>query len=236
MRTRRFMITSDNHGNHIDWQAARVAYEFQQHFKPHDRFSLGDVFNVAKFRRGASEHEKRQAMKDDIAQGLEYLRKFDPHVRIVGNHCHRLDEQYANGNEEAGLWLEKIRAVDEALDTHVVAWGKKTGWHRYGNHLLGHGYGAGMHAAMTHAQFNQGHTIVGHVHYNSGPVPTKTRHPSYGYTCGCLCALDQDYNLDQLGAARQNWGFIYGYKLPDGKLDVRHAMIDSDFNLLVGDY
>lgn len=216
-KNKRFIIAFDNHGDMQDDGAVSAFFEFMDFWKPAIRIHGGDAFDLRALRKGASSEEKQEGVEADVTKGLEFMRRLDPHVFLLGNHDHRLVRYIQDGRDDMlrqymGLLWDRIR--DNMPKTKIVQWGKRRGVYRLGDYNILHGYFAGLYAARQHSQV-YGNCIFGHIH-----APTYFESPhingARGYSSGSLCLLDMDYNQSHPNTMRQGHGWAYGYVTPRG--------------------
>lgn len=211
-----------------DASAIRIFLDFCKWFKPDIRIHGGDAFDLRALRKSASEDEKRESIGVDIECGLEFMRRFEPHIFLRGNHDERLWDAAKNFAQP----LLKDYAADKLLEigrtlrnVNVLPYNKRYGVYPLGHLNVIHGYGSGVTAARTHAIAYASNILMGHIHADdvfSMPGLERRR----GWSSGCLCRLDMDYNRMQLGTLRQCHGFAYGLLFPDKSFKIWTA--DND--------
>ncbi len=227
--TRRFLCAADNHGDKADPSAVEAFFAFRDYFKPDDVFHLGDCFDWRPFRNGASRTELNEGIADDTSAGLEFMRRLNPDVWVMGNHDHRLPREVERcENRTLGLLLgnewDAICKECANIDISIVPWGKRN-FLQHGDHKLIHGYHSGLYAARQAAAV-YGNVIMGHVH-------TSDMHRSphidgaAGHTSACLCELDMEYNKGHPNTLKQQNGWVYGFN-HHGRLAVFHAVKTGD--------
>src|SRR6476469_5531291 len=87
---RKWCAAFDNHGNEADKSAVKAFFEFNKWFKPEIRVHGGDCFNFAALRKGASDEEKREGIRQDVDAGIDFIKQFEPTHFLRGNHDERL--------------------------------------------------------------------------------------------------------------------------------------------------
>jgi len=87
---RRFIFSTDLHGDKQDSPTVKALHEFTQDFKPHDKIFGGDIFDLRPLRRGAGAEEQAESMLNDWTAGCEFLRQWKPNYVLEGNHDKRL--------------------------------------------------------------------------------------------------------------------------------------------------
>ena len=85
-----FTAIGCSHGNHIDRNAEKVAKDFVADWKPKHRIHLGDLWDLAALRKGASPEERQEQMSYDYNCGMELLDWYQPQYLTLGNHDFRL--------------------------------------------------------------------------------------------------------------------------------------------------
>ncbi len=216
-------IAADLHGNKANRNVVRAFFKFHDYFNPPIRIILGDLFNFAALRKNASDQERRESMDKDIAAGLKFIERYKPTHFLRGNHDERLWDALKSDHGETRDYARKIIGEITAKlgDAKMYKYDKRKGILRLGDYLLIHGYHTGLTAARNAAMI-YGNVIMGHVHADDhASVPGL--HVKHGYTCACLCQVDQDYNRAQVNTLRQSNGWPYGWLLPNGKLVVQQA-------------
>lgn len=215
----KWICVADNHGDHAHEPTCSVLFEFIKHFRPHKRFHLGDGFNFAKLRKGATPQERQANIGPDLRAGCDFLKRYNADAYIWGNHCHRIAVLAQSSDEgEVALATQTIEAMEKAIGKgQSVRWGKTAGHIRYGDYTLTHGFASGDAASKIMAQVF-GNVLYGHNHFcDDMPVPRfdheTGEHRARGICVGCLCHEEQDYNLGQLKTLRQENAFAYGLKI-----------------------
>lgn len=219
----RFVIAYDNHGSLIDPKAETAFRGFVADFRPTLRIHGGDAFDFTAWRRGAGVDDKLSGMKEDVERGTEFLAWFKPHVWTLGNHDDRLIRVMENDHLEEKrmlasiLWDAILHSIPKCQTIHYG----KFNFYRLGDYKVMHGVHHGEHAARQAAQ-SYGNVIAGHVHR---PDTQSAPHVdgATGYTSGCLCRLDMDYNKTHANTLAQKHGWIYGWVTASGHTAVYHA-------------
>lgn len=216
-RYQRWCAAFDNHGSEQDETAVRAFFEFVEWFKPTIRIHGGDCFNVSALRKGASDEEKREPIRDDIDAGLNFIGKYKPTIFLRGNHDERIwDACESDDGKLADFAGYLLTDIKEALkDAQVYPYDKRAGVLKLGHLKLIHGYHSGITAARMAAQI-YGSVVMGHIHaVDQFSIPGLERR--IGRSAGCLCNLSMKYNRAQANTLRQSHGFAYGLLLPNGE-------------------
>ena len=212
MSWKRFLAGFDLHGDKQDDDTVERFLDFSKIWKPHKRIFGGDLWDFRAIRKKAGEDERRDSMTEDYNCGMKFLREWEPHVFLRGNHDERLWDAYFNGigplKDLASDWIEEINAVLKRLKCTQYPWDKRKGIHYEGHLKVIHGFFIGETACKRHAQV-YGSVIHGHTHGvdEAGVAGLEKR---VGRACGCLCQLDYDYNRGNPLSLRHKNGWAYG--------------------------
>lgn len=215
----RWIATADNHGNHAHEPTCSVLFDFIKHFKPTMRIHLGDGYNFAKLRKGATPQERQEALQPDVDAGNHFNERLKPNVYLCGNHCFRIFQLAKSTDEgDRALATKTIDSMHESIGNgRLIEYGKETGFFRYGDYTFTHGFASGDGASRLMANVF-GNVIFGHNHFcDDQPVARfdheTGEHRARGICAGCTCHTSQDYNLGQLKTLRQENAFVYGFKV-----------------------
>lgn len=212
MSFRRFVFASDLHGDHHDPQAVKALHRFCKQWKPDIRVFGGDLWDFRAMRKAASEDEKRDSMLRDYADGLQFLRDFQPHYFLRGNHDERLWDlaQMDKGvlSDCAIRFTQEIEIETKKLRCRMLPYHKRDGVLKIGSLKMLHGYAVGIGAARKHAM-TYGSCLFGHVH-SIDHVTLERMDKTMARAVGCLARLDMDYNRAQIGSLRHAHGWAYG--------------------------
>ena len=74
----------------VDPKASKAFLKFVKDWQPDVRIAGGDHFDMRPLRRKADEHEKRESLRSDIEAGTLFLKQYEPHHLLLGNHEMRL--------------------------------------------------------------------------------------------------------------------------------------------------
>lgn len=221
-KPKRFIACGDNHGDAQDEKAVRAFLDFNKEWKADVKIHMGDAFDVRAFRKGASEEDQCGSLEFDIAQGLDFLRRFKPDHYLRGNHCERLWDgiQHPKG-ERAALCFRLCDEITKTLGKPSIPYNKRTGVLRLGHLSVVHGYHSGINAAKRAAE-TYGNVLMGHIHAIDHYSIAKVDR-TMGRAIGCLCKLEQDYNRAQANTLRQAHGWAYGLLFSDGCFKIEQA-------------
>lgn len=212
MKSERFVIAFDSHGDMIDPDAHRAFREFVKHWKPTIRIHGGDAFDLRALRGGASKDERCESMQADVSAGIDFLQWFDPQVFIMGNHDDRLPQAMTGRADGAIRQLASMlwdQIADSIPNTQIIPYDKEK-YYQLGQFKVIHGFHSGVYAARQSAQ-SYGNVIMGHVHSFSQQTIDHID-GVMGITSGCLCRRSMSYNKRHVKTLRQENGWIYGVK------------------------
>jgi hypothetical protein len=210
------MYVCDSHGDLIDPAAADAALQFAERFQPEVRIHGGDAFDFRSLRNGASDDDRAEGVKEDMEQGIAFLKAYRPTVFLWGNHDDRPVQKAAScrdGNLRHLCQLLHDRIMDElnAIGCEVRPYDVEDGVYQWGGFQFVHGYNANMHSAHKAAQI-YGNCIMGHVHgFQEGRPHRWDR--AVGYTCGCLMDIKRA-TYARRRPATLTWqnGWLYGWE------------------------
>jgi len=220
--TKKWMAIFDTHGDMAHLPGLKAALEFAKVWKPAIRIAGGDHFDLRPLRK-KSEDAIDETLNDDMAAGLDFISQWKPTVYLYGNHEDRLRQW----QERGGIWERAAWPIEESLrkalpsNCQVFEYCKDRGVFKLGNIKVVHGYSAGIHALRKHT-LSYGNVIMGHIHAND-IVRVESHDRAIGFSSGCLCRLNMDYNRAQLGTMRQSHGILYGFTTGCGKTHVHQA-------------
>jgi len=212
----KFTALGCSHGNHIDREAEKVAKQFVADWKPKHRVHLGDLWDLAALRKGASPEERQEQMSYDYNCGMELLDWYKPQYLTLGNHDFRLwraAKEYASHTLLAEMLTMKAEEAEDEFRKRRIQW---TPWGvdqwitlPCGGPKFLHGYRSTVHPAKAHFE-NWGPCITSHVHK---PDTYIARHADGGeaHTTGCLADLSK-LSYANGTPAKLGWrnGFAYG--------------------------
>jgi hypothetical protein len=220
---RKYLLASDSHGDAIDLKTAKALLSRKDDLKPDVLIHLGDAFDFASIRRGASPEEKALSMIDDYEAGLEFLEQFykgrGEKYYLVGNHCDRL-WQVAEGadgprSDAAKMIIEKLKYFFRRMGVKVTPFDSRNGVLRLKEFAFVHGYCHAQNAAKQHAETYGGTArtvFAGDLHarlyWRSASID-----PIECYHLPCMTGLDPEYAKRHRSKLRhsQGWGEINYY-------------------------
>ena len=231
MKYKKWMAIADTHGDMIDWDAANGMLEFKQEFKPDIAVHLGDAFDFRNLRKGASDDEKADSMRDDWDMGLDLLRQYFDGAKVktllLGNHDWRPFEMMESSTglirDYATDGVKALQNELKRMGASYLPYDSEKGVYRLGHLSMIHGYHAGQGACRLHALYYR-NCIFGHVHtIESAPVPSIE--PAEARSIGCLCRRDMGYINRSTAKLRWGQGFAYGLTFPDGTYTINQARL-----------
>ncbi len=92
MSFKKFIVAADSHGELIHKESLSKLMGFCDTWKPHIRVDLGDVWDFAPLRGGASLNDQTRSISEDYQAGIRYLETFRPNLLTLGNHDSRIWE------------------------------------------------------------------------------------------------------------------------------------------------
>lgn len=208
----KFVVASDVHGDKQCARAVKVCLDFCRLWKPDLRILAGDLWDFRPLRKKACEDERRESMAKDYDAGMDFLRAFQPHFFLRGNHDERLYELAASDRGiESDYAIKAVLEIEKELKSlrcRMLPYHKRDGVLRLGHLKILHGFASGVYAARTHALVF-GSCLFGHTHsIDEHAIPGLERRVARNI--GALCQLDLEYNSRQLGTLKQANGFAYG--------------------------
>ena len=208
----RFQIGSDIHGDMQDPGAVEAFFKFADIWKPKIRICAGDLWDFRPLRKGASDDEKRESVREDLNAGKRWFNRFKPTHFLRGNHDERLWELAERGNgvmaDYAQEGIGEINAMVEHHKCQMLPYHKRNGVLRLGHLKVLHGFASGIYAARQHALI-YGSCLFGHVHsIDEHAIPGLERRVAR--CIGALCRLDMEYNARHMNTLKQAHGFCYG--------------------------
>lgn len=212
-----FIFCTDLHGDHQNPDAVDAVHRFVQKMNPDLRIFGGDLFDFRAIRRNASRAEQSDSMAADVQCGLEFLRKFEPHIFLRGNHDERVwDVAHHTDNglvrDAAETAIKDIKKTCRSIKCRMLPYDSRKGVYHVGRLSFIHGFHAGQTATKKHAEVyaKQGGCVLhGHTH------SIQTAHMArlggaMGMGVGCLADLNPEYNRHQTARLMHEHGFAYG--------------------------
>ena len=222
MKSRKFVVAGDNHGDMQDDESVSALMRFLAEFEPEIRIHAGDNWDFRNIRRGATDDEKAGSLQEDWEAGADFMRRF-----FRGGH----ENHFLRGNHDERLWylrencaglvrdyahdaVKRVESLVRGCRAKMLPYDSARGILRIGELTVLHGYHAGIGACRQHAAI-YGNCLLGHVHtQESAPVPSIE--PAEARSIGCLCKRDMDYMNAKTGKLRWAQGWAYGQLFEDG--------------------
>jgi len=229
MKPRRFVIAPDIHGSLMDERACDAVLNFTRDFKPDVRVIAGDLWDFAAIRKGASEDERKQSMKDDFDAGATFANAFfkgagEKHL-MLGNHdvrvwdlCHSPDGVRRDLGE---TMVEQVKNVAKLNGARLWDYDARTGVLDLGHLRVVHGYHTGASACANHSRI-YGNVVFGHIH-SIESYQTPGLKQQEARSIGCLCSLNPDYANRKTGKLKWAHGWAYGWLFADGTYQINQA-------------
>ncbi len=220
----RFTIVSDTHGDMIDPVCEKAFFDFVSDFKPTLRIHAGDLFDFRNLRRGASDEEKSDSLREDWDMGCDFFKKYfergNANHLLYGNHDGARLRAMADSND--GLLrdyaldgLRRIEDMARGRGVKILPYDSRFGVLDIGHMRVIHGYACGIGAATKHARV-YGNCFYGHTHEMSVAPVENLDGPAEARGIGCLCKIDMGYNSAQTNKLRHQNGWVYGLLFDDG--------------------
>jgi len=234
MKPLRFQFVSDIHGILKDERACDAALAFRRDFKPDIRVIVGDLWDFAAIRKGASEDERKLSMVDDFDAGREFAEEFfvgggTKHL-MLGNHDIRAYDMRLSGDgarrDLGNRMVEDIKKVAARADAKLWDYDARTGVLELGHLNVLHGYHTGMNACAAHARI-YGNCVFGHIH-SIESFQTPGLYQKEARSIGCLCDLNPDYANRKTGKLKWANGFAFGFLFPDGTYTISQVRNTGD--------
>lgn len=229
MKPRRFVIAPDIHGCLLDTRACNAVLSFTKEFKPDIRVINGDLWDFAAIRRGASEDERKQSMKDDFDAGASFANTFfrgggEKHL-MLGNHDVRvwdLRESPDGVRRDLGeTMVGQVKNVARLNGARLWDYDARTGVLELGHLRVVHGYHTGASACAHHSRI-YGNVVFGHCH-SIESYQTPGLKQQEARCIGCLCSLNPDYANRKTGKLKWAHGWAYGWLFADGTYQINQA-------------
>ena len=237
-KPKRFVAVTDSHGDKLDPESDSALTSFMADFKPDVRVHLGDAFDFASLRNGASAEEKAISLDSDWDAGTDFMRRFfsgrGENYFLEGNHDRvRLENFTANGNalirDAANAGIKKLDQLYKKCRCTAFPYDSRLGVLRIGNLKFIHGYSCGIGATAKHARV-YGNVIHGHTHVIECVAVESDLGSKEARAIGAMCRIDMPYNARQMNKLRHANGFAYGFLFDSGDYQIFQARkIDGRF-------
>lgn len=218
----KWVACGDNHGDRHDPEAVDALLEFckKENFAPDFRIHLGDCFDLRSLRSQAKDKEANESLKEDLDEGVKFLRKFSPDVWLWGNHEARLDHTIASSGDAKevdycqSIKDQLMREARKIGCTKVLPYHADLGVFELGKIAFAHGYSHSTRAVQeqgAHYATRGGGFVCGHIH-RLEMVALRKWGGGAAYSAGCLCDKNaMTYASHRLGSAMWGSGFSCGW-------------------------
>lgn len=213
-----WIAAPDSHGDMIDEETRAAFMRHCRDIRPTYRIHLGDCFDFRPLRGKASDQESRERMGADIKAGIAFLKEYRPTHWLLGNHDDRIYKAAKSDDGTTAEMAESVIGEIEAAvpNTQVLPYDSRLGvLTLHGGISFVHGYTTGESAAKE-AAITYGTVVMGHVH-TFQQASVKSLLPRTGYSIGCLCRTDMEYNKTTTAKLRQANGWAWGLVYPNGE-------------------
>lgn len=246
MKSRRFVIVSDSHGDEIDQETERAVIAFNADFKPQIRIHAGDLWDFRNLRRGAGDDEKAHSLQDDWDAGADFGGRFfsggSENYFLRGNHDERLwtFAESASGllRDYATDGIKRVNGLTAKWRATMLPYDSRLGVLRLGSLKVVHGYAAGIGAARRHAIIYR-NCLFGHTHNCDVAGAETDDGVAEARGIGAACKIDMGYNAHQPAKLRHQNAFCYGLLFENGTYQINQAKkingafhVASDFRKL----
>lgn len=230
MKAERFVAVADPHGDEIDPICERAFFRWLDGWKPDVVFHVGDNWNFAAIRKGASPEDKRVSLASDLEAGVRFFERLFAHGSrrffLRGNHDERLwdmlDSNDAVYRELAERGTRQIEGLCRRHRVKMLPYDVEDGVLEYGKLRIVHGYAHGQGAAAKHARA-YGHCLFGHTHTQDVMPVENVGAPAVALGIGCLLKTKQTYARANMSRLRHQNGWVYGLIFPDGTHQIFQA-------------
>jgi hypothetical protein len=212
MAHKTWAFATDIHGDQQHAPTVNALFRFVRDFRPDVRICGGDVFDFRALRGKATAEERRESMKQDFEQGMDFLEAYKPHVLLAGNHDKRLWEaaERTDGpmSDYARELASRIEKLTASLRCRLLPYDKVQGVYELdGGPRFVHGFQGTI---RRHAEVF-GPVVYGHVH--CGEHCSIPRHGGKleAWSMPCLCVPNMPYNSATIGTLRYSTGWGYGH-------------------------
>lgn len=228
---KKFVVVADSHGSQLDPESDAALMGFIREFKPDVRIHLGDAFDFAALRNGASKEEQAISLDDDWECGGDFMRRFfdggKENYFLEGNHDRVRLENFTNNHNamirDAALdGIEQLDWLYRKCRCKHFPYDSRLGVLRLGHLKAIHGYAAGIGATAKHARV-YGNVLHGHTHTIECVTVESDDGCKEARAIGAMCRLDMAYNSRQMNKLRHANGFAYGFLFPSGEYQIFQA-------------
>lgn len=238
MKSRRFVVAGDLHGDWQDPRTVEALIDFNAIFRPEIRVFNGDLWDFGALRKGAADTDKATPLDTDWLAGEVFAKAFfkggkERHF-LVGNHEKRLwdlaESPFSQTSKFAAMCIQDFNDLMKHVGAKVLPYDAEHGVLDLGHLRIVHGYFHGTSAGRNHA-LTYGNVLYGHTHQiDVTPIPDRL--PAEARGIGCLCVRDIPYMQTKPGKLKWGNGWAYGIVRGDGTYDVFQARkVDGKFTV-----
>jgi len=222
------VIYGDTHIPDDDRGSLNILYDFIKDWKPSRVIHVGDLGRFDQV--STYPHDKAElSLGREFAKCIEHLDRFGVTDMNFGNHEQRL--------LRPGLVSEDVRDIYDPvrnlkLEDFNINWRPYDSRPNFGGIrlrklLVIHGFGGGgVNSAADHSRV-YGCVAFGHSHRMAIYQPNHALIKSTAFNIGCMCKMDQAYNITQPPAAWVN-GFMFLYLFRSGNFSPYLVRIVGD--------
>ena len=161
----------------------------------------------------------RESMEADVEAGMQFLKTWQPHYFLLGNHDDRLwqtAERHSIGivRDTARMGIKDIEQTCRAMKCKMLPYSVDKGVLELGKCTFVHGYfhgavSATKQHAMTFAP-EGGCCIHGHIH-SIQSFSAPRRNGASAISAGCLTQTSMEWNEQKVNRLAHESGFVFGY-------------------------
>ncbi len=218
-----FIICADPHGDQVDGVTRDALFAHIKELKPVIRIHLGDNWDLRNLRKGATDDEKAESMKEDWEMGVDFMRQFFDGGKINhflrGNHDERVYkfQESCSGvlRDYADEAVKKLESTVKRSRANMLPYDSRLGILRLGSMKCVHGYFSGKNACARHAAVYR-QVLFGHVHTDEAYPVESDEGPKEARSIACICKIDMSYNQHQANKLRHRNGWASGQMYDDG--------------------
>ena len=208
------MAVGCSHGPMACPVAQSAVLEFRRQFEPEVVIDLGDVNDWAAFRSGAGAQDLDESLVEDFAASRDWLQRYRPTHRCLGNHDVRLVKLQNHPNKiisyATSKLLNEVAEVDRESGTVVKPYSQREGWHIFGGTRWGHGWAYNEQAIRDHAE-TYGRCVIAHLHV-PGTAMGRTLEAPQAWCVGMIGDPAKfGYASERRNTLRWKHGMVWGY-------------------------
>jgi hypothetical protein len=229
MTPQRFVLASDPHGKLACKRTVSALFRFMDDYQPSIVINMGDNWDFASIRRGASDEEKAESLEQDFKAGEAFMLRLFAYGRtrvlLRGNHDERLWDMRESCSgvkrDYADAGIDRITALVKRCGATMLPYDSRAGIYKMGDRNIVHGYRHGANASREHARIFK-RCAHGHVHRDAHHITDDIDH-SDAVSIPCLCGLNPPYM--RASTAKLGWSNGWGFGLlhADGRTEVYTA-------------